>query len=306
MATLEEKIQHALDEAHILITGIQLLVGFKYRAVFEKGFETMPPASQYLGIVSLILLLLALMLIMSPVPYHRIAENGQDTERFNKFIRQIMKLALAPFALGLSLDCYLVGEKVGGSVLGLVLGLAAGLMAIFFWYAFEYSQRRKGPNVQDQTEKPSSEGSKLSEKVDHVLAEARVILPGAQALLGFQLITVLAEGFEKLQPALKYLHLLSLMLIALSTILLMSPAAYHRIVERGEDTERFLKLAGRFVVASMIPLALGVSLNFFVVVYKVTASGTLSIFGTALLLIMFFGFWFGYTFYERQRRAEAA
>jgi hypothetical protein len=43
----------------------------------------------------------------------------------------------------------------------------------------------------------------LSIKIDHMLTEARVVLPGAQALLGFQLIAVLTKPFEQLPPALK-------------------------------------------------------------------------------------------------------
>ena len=36
----------------------------------------------------------------------------------------------------------------------------------------------------------------LHERVDEILTEARIILPGAQALLGFQLSIVVTEGFE--------------------------------------------------------------------------------------------------------------
>jgi hypothetical protein len=95
-----------------------------------------------------------------------------------------------------------------------------------------------------------------------------------------------------------------LVLIALSPILLMAPAAYHRIVEQGEDTENFLRLAGRFVLPSMVPLALGISLNFFVVVHKVSNSIPLAVAGTVLLLILFFGLWFGFTLYRRAQQAE--
>lgn len=38
----------------------------------------------------------------------------------------------------------------------------------------------------------------LDAKIDYVLTEARVVLPGAQALLGFQLAIVLTNGFQQL------------------------------------------------------------------------------------------------------------
>jgi hypothetical protein len=82
----------------------------------------------------------------------------------------------------------------------------------------------------------------LHEKIDAMLTEARVILPGAQALLGFQLATVLTEAFERLDPELRSLHGGALLLVCLSVLLLMAPAAYHRIVYAGEDSAEFTRL----------------------------------------------------------------
>jgi len=64
------------------------------------------------------------------------------------------------------------------------------------------------------------------------------------------------DGFEKLPNLLKYVHLISLCLTAVSIILLMTPAAYHRIVERGEETEHFHRFARKTLLAAMAPLAL--------------------------------------------------
>jgi hypothetical protein len=37
---VKAKIRHALNEAHILILGTQVLIGFQYRAVLKPGFGT--------------------------------------------------------------------------------------------------------------------------------------------------------------------------------------------------------------------------------------------------------------------------
>jgi Family of unknown function (DUF6328) len=71
-------------------------------------------------------------------------------------------------------------------------------------------------------------------KVDQMLTEARVILPGAQALLGFQLSVVLTSAFEWFSGLSQMSHAMALGLVALATIPLMAPAAYHRIVDAGE------------------------------------------------------------------------
>ena len=71
----------------------------------------------------------------------------------------------------------------------------------------------------------------LDEEIHHALTEIRMVLPGAQALLGFQFITLVLQEFEKLPDSMKITHLVSLSLMALAVILLMTPAADHRIVE---------------------------------------------------------------------------
>ena len=159
-----------------------------------------------------------------------------------------------------------------------------------------------------RTDKSKDQGSAaLKEKIDHALTEARVVLPGAQALLGFQFSAMLIEGFEKLPASSRYLHLASLSLIALSTILLMTPAAYHRIGEQGEYTEHFYRFTSSCLLVALVPLALGVTGDFYVVVRKVCHSAPFSLGLSVLMLLFFFGLWFGLTLYHRtQHHRQAA
>lgn len=313
MAKLKDRIKTALDESRMLILGAQVLLGFQYRSVFEPGFDKLPFSSQYLKLCGLSLMLVAVGLIMSPGAYHRIVEEGEDTERVHRFTSNIMGLALMPFALGFSLDLYVVAEKLMGRTAGIVAGAALGLTALFFWYGLEAIRRReREPEIMEREmesrkkkEQEDDQGTKLKDKINQALTEMRVVLPGAQALLGFQFASMLVEGFDKLPASSKYVHLLSLTLIALSVILLMTPAAYHRIVERGHETEHFHSFASRILIAAMLPLALGMCGDFFVVIRKITNSSTAAIAGAALMLLFFYGLWFGYTLYRRGRRDEA-
>ena len=149
-------------------------------------------------------------------------------------------------------------------------------------------------------------GTELKDKIDQVLTEARVVLPGAQALLGFQFATMLMDGFDKLPLSSKQAHVISLALMALSVILLMAPAAYHRIVEQGEETEHFHRVASYFLLAAMVPLPIGIAGDFFVVLRKVSESTPLAAVSAVLMLLFFYGLWFGYTIYRRSRYQRAA
>ncbi len=144
----------------------------------------------------------------------------------------------------------------------------------------------------------------LNDKIKHVLTEARMVLPGAQALLGFQFVTMVLDDFDRLPESSKQVHLISLLATALSTILLMAPAAHHRIVEQGAITEAFHRLAGRYIIWSMVPLALGVTGDFYVVMRKVTGSIWLASTSAAVLLAASYGLWFGYMFYLRSQSSR--
>src|SRR6202023_3395269 len=87
------------------------------------------------------------------------------------------------------------------------------------------------------------EGPPLSVQVDQLLTEARLIIPGAQALLGFQFTVTLTRAFAELTDAVKILHIAALCCIGLAVILLMAPASIHRIAFGGEDDPAFVKVA---------------------------------------------------------------
>ena len=131
----------------------------------------------------------------------------------------------------------------------------------------------------------------LHEKIDTLLTEARVILPGAQALLGFQLAIVLTDTFEKLEPEVKSFHGGALLLVCLSVLLLMAPAAYHRIVYAGEDSVQFHRIGSWLVTISTIPLALGLAADVFVVATKIWPITAAPAMATLFCLVFLVGAW---------------
>jgi hypothetical protein len=308
MAKLRDKVQTMLDEARMLVLGAQVLLGFNLRAAFETGFPKLPEHAQYMKLGSLTLMLVAIVLLIAPSAFHQIVEGGEDTRRLHRFATRVMTLALVPFAFGLGVDVFVATEKVFGHKPGAAAGAGALVFALFCWWGFEWLRRserepeiRREELMSREEDEKEDQGTKTKDKIKHVLTEARTVLPGSQALLGFQFICTMTDAFDKLPDALKYVHLASLALVAVSVVLLMTPAAYHRIVERGEETEHFHRFSSRVLLASMIPLALGVTGSFFVVAEKIAHSAVISASASVALLLLFFGLWFGYTFYVRSR-----
>jgi len=129
-----------------------------------------------------------------------------------------------------------------------------------------------------------------------------MVLPGAQALLGFQVTVTLMNAFDGLDQALKDVHLAALGMTSLSLMLLIAPAAYHRIVERGRNSEEFDRLAGRFLLAAMAALAVGLPCDVVVVVSRVTGSRVAGIGMGAFVLAAACGLWFGLTSWKAATR----
>src|SRR4051812_21868897 len=102
MATsLDSRLKQGLDEARILVLGTQILLGFQFRAFLQSGFDRLPVGAQYAKLGGLALLLVALALVTSPAPFHRLAERGEDTRRMNRMVSTVMNVALIPLALAL-------------------------------------------------------------------------------------------------------------------------------------------------------------------------------------------------------------
>ena len=287
MAELTSRVQNALDEDRILILGTQILIGFGFRAFFESGFDALPAWARTSQLCALGLLAAAFGLLVAPSPFHQLVEEGSDSERMVRAASGCASAALLPFALALGLGLLVATSEVEGlgGRAGLLAGGGAAALALACWYLLPALRRRPAHREEAMSETP------IDKKISHVLTEARMVLPGAQALLGFQLAVMMMEAFHQLPRNAQWLHLTDVLLTALAVVLLMAPAAYHRIAERGEETARFHRVASRFVLAAMAPLALALSGDMALVTFKLTESASSAAAVGGAVLVLFAALW---------------
>lgn len=151
---------------------------------------------------------------------------------------------------------------------------------------------------------PSEEGLPLAQSAQNLLEECRMVLPGIQALFGFQLIAVFNDGFStKLADGEQYLHLGAIGLVAVAMALVMSPAAYHRQALPRTVTDHFIALSSHLLLWSMFPLALGIALDFYLIATVITKHRLISVVLAGALLVLFFGLWL---VLPRSQRKEGA
>jgi Ca2+/Na+ antiporter len=314
MAALKDKIETALNEARILILGGQVLAGIQFRIFFEGAFQHVPLTYQRILFAGLAALLLGLACLMAPASFHTVVEEHRDTVHLYRFTALMLAIGLMPFALSLATTMLVTLHQLSTENIAIAGAPLSCLLCVLLWYGFPLLQRwRKNhsfsllPAAEASMEKPESgnDSQKLTSEVKEVLLEARMVLPGAQALLGFQFINIWLEGFNAISHGMKLAHFVSLCAVAVSTILLMMPASYHRIAEAGNDTPEFVRFAGRMLLTAMVFLAVGICGDFLVVAVKLEFSLAVSLAMSAGLLAVFLGLWFGYTGWRRAQIKHA-
>lgn len=306
MTTLKDKLQTTLDECRMLILGGEFLISFALEATLKPRFEALPDTARWACGVAMIMQVAAVGLLMWPATYHRLACRGEGVPELLHFTNGVLGVALMPFAIGLSASMFVVGICIQGLFLGLAFSITTLLSAITTWYVVPLIARAASSERKavENTPEPAAEPTSLADKVRHVLTEARMVLPGAQALLGFGSIAVLTNTFEELPMTLKVVHVIGLGFIALAVLLLMMPAAYHRIALDGEHTEGFHRIAGRLLLGAMAALAPGLAAAVWIVVERVSTERVWGITAATCTIVIFYGMWFGWTSWARIARTR--
>ncbi|MES2260857.1 MAG: DUF6328 family protein [Pseudomonadota bacterium] len=144
----------------------------------------------------------------------------------------------------------------------------------------------------------------LKEQMDRVIEEARMLLPGIQALFGFQTIAAFNDRFSRLPDFVQDCHLAALAMVVTAIALVMMPAAYHRLAEPFQVSRRAINLSSRCICYAMAPLAGALSLDVFVVLHMVTGRPQLSGIGGLAAFLLLISLWFAYPLHARRRLKE--
>jgi uncharacterized protein DUF6328 len=292
---LQKKLKLALNENRLLILGVQVLFGFQFNGIFQELFVELPYSSRVLEACGLTLLMISIAFLVAPSMHHRLVESGQDTARELRLATDFAGLALLPLTFALAFDMFVAIAWTLGLITGIIIGATFFLVAILFWYVLGFLLRRKKPAMaKDKTVR-----TPLDVQVDQLLTEARLIIPGAQALFGFQFAVTLMRAFAELPDAVKMLHVAALCCIGLAVILLMAPASIHRIAFGGENNPAFVRIASFFIVAAPLPLAFGIALDTFVAAGRALESDRAASLLSLAAAVVLLGTWYIYPLAQR-------
>ena len=132
----------------------------------------------------------------------------------------------------------------------------------------------------------------LEEEATHTTDEARMLLPGVQAILGFQLVAVTNNRFELLTENEQLLFLAAFVLLAVAMGLIMAPAAYHRLAERGRVTRRFVDLSSTLLALALVPLIAAFASDTYLIARIILEDRTMAVVIAAIVAVVLTGLWY--------------
>ena len=125
-----------------------------------------------------------------------------------------------------------------------------------------------------------------------MLDEARLLIPGAQAFVGFQLVAVFTNRFgEVLDRGEQMLHLVAMACSIVAMTLLMTPALYQR-AESGWISRGFVNASRRILVAAAPVLGAGVTLDFYLIARVIIGDRALALAAALTIAAMIVFVWF--------------
>jgi hypothetical protein len=295
---LEDLVKTALDELRMQMLGVQILFGFQFQSVFQDGFREMTIGARLIEAIGLALVVLTLGLLIAAPAQHRLVEGGRVTRRVHRVATVFAEAALLPFAAALGCDVFVALSLYVEFPTAIGIGAGTMAVALILWYGLSGIVRRTDRGTSFM--KPSEEGSTpIHTKIDQMLTEARVILPGAQALLGFQFVAVLTASFRELPDFDKIVHFIGLCAIALTIALLLAPAAIHRLAFDGRDAERLHAIGSAVITVALVPFVLGLTCDFYIALGLMLKSHFLAVLGATLVFIFLISLWYALPIFLR-------
>jgi hypothetical protein len=114
----------------------------------------------------------------------------------------------------------------------------------------------QGPGTAESRE---TDEERLNRNLTELLGELRVAIPGVQVLFAFLLAVPFSQRFGRVGPFERVDYLVTLLLTAVASALLIAPSAYHRMEFRLGDRANIVAVAHRLMLAGFVFLALAMT-----------------------------------------------
>jgi hypothetical protein len=169
------------------------------------------------------------------------------------------------------------------------------LAAFVGWFGFEYLRRRRKA-MPETPEK--DEATPLDQRIEQMLTEARVVLPGVQAMLGFDLLVTFTRAFEQLSGAAKAVSGACLRGADDDPLDRAGGLSPHYL--RRPNTEEMHRIGSFLVTSAPLPLGLSIGANAYVAAVKITQNAAIGAALAGTLCVVLLCLWYAMPFMRRR------
>jgi O-antigen/teichoic acid export membrane protein len=152
---LDRNLGELLQELRVAITGVQILFAFLLGLAFTARFATLDTFERTLYTVALLSTALATLLLIAPVPFHRIVFRRRQKAALVAVADRLLQAGLGLLGLAISSAVLLILDVALGRWQGLVGGGLVALTGVLTWYVLPLRFRRGRPGHGDVS--PSEE-----------------------------------------------------------------------------------------------------------------------------------------------------
>jgi Family of unknown function (DUF6328) len=286
---LTSRLAIAIDELRVQMLSTEVLFGFQLQSTFKEGFSHLSTLARVVDVTSLTCLVLTLAALIGAPAQHRLVENGNASIRILRVTGRLAAVALIFMAIAVSGDAFIVGEYFLGRTVAVVAAALTASAAIGLWFGLTSWLK---PKIFPSESLPLFECPPMHDKIEQMLKEAWVALPGATGIFGFQLSVTLMPDFSLLPGTVQHVHFAALSCVALAIILLMTPGPVHRIAFQGREDSRSHRQGSRLLSLGLAPLAMGIAGDFYVATGKILAYGPWEAAAAAVIFFVLVSAWF--------------
>jgi hypothetical protein len=145
-------------------------------------------------------------------------------------------------------------------------------------------------HVEGTSQAGETDAQRINRNLTELLGELRVAIPGVQVLFAFLLTVPFTQRFAGVGPFERDVYLVTLLLTAVASALLIAPSAYHRIEFRLGDRPHIVVVAHRLTLAGFAFLALAMT-GAVLLITRYLFSVTTTLIVVSLVFVMFATLW---------------
>lgn len=119
----------------------------------------------------------------------------------------------------------------------------------------------------EREENAETTKQRLEREHGEMIQELRALIPGAEVQFGFLLAICFTSEFDNLSLVQSWVYYATLLFTGSALVLLMSPAAHHRLRFRAGDKDRIMRRGNRDAIAGSVLIGIA----FTGVIYLVTS-----------------------------------